>query len=659
MVNWKKTVSVILCGAMVGIPGGMMNNMVNVMAAQEDGMDLAAEDGTSGEYVQEDEKLAFDMDKWNYDGENDVYWQIGVNYCSRPETEEYETMGIYVPGKYMNGDANGDGTYTCTVNEEGEINGYTASTAPVVFPVNTAGYSAQAAPSSYSYSGLSQYLDAGFIYIYAGMRGRDNGYDDSGNLEYSGGAPWGVTDLKAAVRYYRYNSDCLPGNTDSIFTFGHSGGGAQSAVMGASGDSELYNEYLESIGAAMYDKEDNKLSDAVSGAMCWCPITSLDYADEAYEWNMGQYSDSDTRSEDTWTSALSEDLAEAYAEYINELGLKDADGNILTLDVSDEGVYTEGSYYDYMMSVVEESLNNFLGDTQFPYTKSSGMMGDGGFAGAGERSGKGAGEKRGMENIPDGDELPDKGELVNGGELPDDSEKPDRGQLPDSGVPGGSGFGSGSGEETTYETVQDYIDSLNEDGTWVAYDEDGNTAYITSMEDFVQHCKTASKSVGAFDDLERSQAENRVFGNDESDALHFDTVLAGLLEENQEEYASYSDWDESVAEEYQQDLEETDKLGTDSGTRQNMYNPMYYLSDYYEGYNTSTPASYWRINTGIEQGDTALTVETNLVLALDQNENVEDVEFATVWGLGHTTAERTGDSTTNFIEWVNQCVSKG
>ena len=53
--------------------------------------------------------------------------------------------------------------------------------------------------------------------------------------------------------------------------------------MGATGDSQLYFEYLESIGAAMLDDDGNYISDAISGAMCWCPITALDYADEAYE----------------------------------------------------------------------------------------------------------------------------------------------------------------------------------------------------------------------------------------------------------------------------------------------------------------------------------------------------------------------------------------
>ena len=37
------------------------------------------------------------------------------------------------------------------------------------------------------------------------------------------------------------------------------------------------------------------------------------------------------------------------------------------------------------------------------------------------------------------------------------------------------------------------------------------------------------------------------------------------------------------------------------------------------------------------------------------SKQVEDVDFATVWGQGHTMAERTGSSTENFIAWVNGC----
>ena len=36
-------------------------------------------------------------------------------------------------------------------------------------------------------------------------------------------------------------------------------------------------------------------------------------------------------------------------------------------------------------------------------------------------------------------------------------------------------------------------------------------------------------------------------------------------------------------------------------------------------------------------------------------DSVEDVDFTTVWAQGHSTAERSGNSTSNFIKWVNIC----
>ena len=47
-----------------------------------------------------------------------------------------------------------------------------------------------------------------------------------------------------------------------------------------------------------------------------------------------------------------------------------------------------------------------------------------------------------------------------------------------------------------------------------------------------------------------------------------------------------------------------------------MYNPLYYFSGYYDGYQKSAVADYWRIRTGIAQSDTSLTTEVNLALAL-------------------------------------------
>ena len=562
------------------------------------------------------EKLAINMDNWSYDKTNDIYYQIGLVYCMNPKDTDYESCGIYVPGKYFDANENSNGTYSCTLKNDAKVGNYTASDAPIVIQVNTPGYSSCKAPTRYNADEVKDYTDAGFIYLNAGCHGRDNGQ-----------APDGVTDLKAAVTYYRFNGDVLPGNSERVFTFGHSGGGAQSAIMGASGNSELYNPYLESIGAAMVDKDGNALSNAIDGAMCWCPITNLDTADAAYEWNMGQYA----RSNSSFTAELSNDLSSEYATYINELGLKDPNGNTLTLEKSDSGVYASGSYYDYMMSVTEESLNNFLNDTTFPYSPSSGGMG-----------GMPSGE------APTGDTLSDSGSMPSG-------EAPSRDTNGE--APSDSGNNESSSTSESYETAQDYIDSLNGNETWIEYDASTNTAKITSLEVFVKHCKNPSKSVPAFDDLERSQAENGVFGFNSNDSAHFDKIVADLLSNNSDKYSKYSDYSADYASQYTSDLAKTDSQNNSMETRVNMYNPMYYLCDYYDGAGSSDVAKYWRINTGIEQGDTSQCVDVNLYLAVLGKVGSDNVEFSTVWGQGHTQAERTGDSTTNFINWVNNCLN--
>ncbi len=199
-------------------------------------------------------------------------------------------------------------------------------------------------------------------------------------------------------------------------------------------------------------------------------------------------------------------------------------------------------------------------------------------------------------------------------------------------------------DSATYETAEEYIASLNKDVQWVSYDSETNTATITSVADFAKVCKSASKSVGAFDDLNRTQGENELFGYGDGNGAHFDPIMADFLVGTEYEEA------------FKEDLAKTDALGNTVDVRLNMYNPMYYLSDYYEGYKTSSPAKYWRIRTGINQGDTALTTEMNLALALESYG--ADVDFETVWAQAHVEAERTGSSSENFIAWVNECLAE-
>ena len=224
-----------------------------------------------------------------------------------------------------------------------------------------------------------------------------------------------------------------------------------------------FNDYLNTIGAAMKDANNKDIKDNIKGSQCWCPITNLDTADAAYEWNMGQYFSTGTRASGTFTKSLSNDLTQKYVEYVNDIKLKDPKGNELTLTGTNEG-----TYYDYLKSIIQGSLNNFLSDTTFPYTPSSNQGGPGG------------------------------------------------GGNPPSGDPPSGGNGPSTRRLDTYQTASEYISSLNSDSTWVTYDSSTNKATITNVGDFVTNCKSVTKDVGAFDSLSKSQAENKLFGIDSS-----------------------------------------------------------------------------------------------------------------------------------------------
>ena len=521
--------------------------------------------------------LEFNTSNWDFDSTNGVYYQIGLKYCTNIVNIDYQTMAIYVPKEFLSCNENGD-KYKCDINKSGKKGWFSASNAPIVFPVETPGYSAMKAPTSYKYETVSAYVTKGIIFAYAGCRGRYEGGET-----FPAGAPWGVTDLKTAIRYLRYNKNFIPGDTGKIYTFGFSGGGAQSCLMGVTGNSELYTKYLENNGAAMEDSEGNKIKDNVKGSQCWCPITNLDTADEAYEWNMGQYYNTDTRAEGKFTEILSKDLADEYVKYINDIKLKDPKGNELTLTETNSG-----TYYDYLKSIIEESLNNFFSDTTFPWTRK--------------------------------DEKP--------GPRPENLE-----------------------EEKTFNTISEYISFLNSENEWVKYDSTKNKYIITNIGDFVKNCKSASKKVGAFDDFNRNQAENQVFGISGTNySKHFDKIMYNLLNNNKEKYQTKSDWKDSYPDDYLNDFDDKDSLQSEISYRLNMYNPMYYLISYYQGFNTSDVADYFRINSGIFQSDTGNVVEMNLYLAL-MNLG-KKVNFTNVWEKQHTKAERKGDSDTNFINWI-------
>lgn len=580
--------------------------------------------------VKKYQKLSIDMSAWKHDEENDVFYQLGVSYCLNPVSDAYETLAIFVPGAYL-APVDDSKKPEYQINEDATVGAYTPATAPVVIPINSGTLKPQACPTSYSYAGLAPYLNAGCIYVYAGFRGRSSGYESGGDGVYAGGDPWPAVDLKAAIRYLRYNSEVLPCDTSRIFTFGFSAGGGVSVLMGCSGNSKLYEPYLEEIGAAAYDATGETLSDTIFGSASWCPVTTFDTADASYEWMMGQYFDDNTRAEGTWTKLLSNDLVYAYAAYVNAVGLRTPDDQALELYETAGELFTDGTYYTFMLSCIEEAATAFFSTTQFPYTYTPQYLVNANFPGDPNLQSVGAG----TSDV----------EAVTG-----DASAQAAGLASD-----GKNAGKASVQSVVYNTDIDYVNDLNSDSSWLTYNQRFATVRITSLGDFVRHLKKAVKDVGAFDAPDRSTFENQLFGTDKVGSLHFSKMMCDLVAAGSENYAKGASWNESYVDDWANDLQELDALDVNMSTRMDMFNPLFYVSGYYEGFGSADVAPHWRINSGLFQTDTSLCTEMNLALALQHYDGVSDVQFTPVWGQGHVLAEASGSAEENLLGWIASC----
>lgn len=263
----------------------------------------------------------------------------GIVYVSNPVSVGYQTMNFYVPAEYGEGKS---------------VRGYTAETAPVFLPNMVGGYM-PGPPGNPGVdrmgrpNAVSQALAKGFVVAAPGARGRTL-TDDNGL--YIGKAPACIVDLKAAVRYLRYNDAVMPGNAERIISNGTSAGGALSSLLGATGNSADYEPFLKAVGAAA-------ARDDIFAASCYCPITNLDNADAAYEWlfhgvwDYVQFGRKLTMDADQ--IGLSQKLKALFPAYVNSLGLRSPDGRALTLDKNGEGIFK-----DYVKSFVIASAQRAL-----------------------------------------------------------------------------------------------------------------------------------------------------------------------------------------------------------------------------------------------------------------------------------------------------------
>ena len=190
-----------------------------------------------------------------------------------------------------------------------------------------------------SYDNGELALANGYVVVEPGCRGRDLQWSSSEGGEYYGKAPAAIVDLKAAIRYVRHNTG-IPGNKDWIISTGGSAGGALSSLVGASGNSSLYDSYLTALGAASED-------DSVYLSACYSPITDLDHADGQYEWMWSTLSlqasgggPGGSTSSTTFNSTVSTQLKEQFATYQQSLALSGINGF---------GTLSADNYSSYMM----------------------------------------------------------------------------------------------------------------------------------------------------------------------------------------------------------------------------------------------------------------------------------------------------------------------
>lgn len=243
----------------------------------------------------------------------------GIPYVTNIEDSTYQTLNIYVPDRLA-----------------------PVSRVPILLRTYVGGYAASTAKAPSPSDATGRALSEGYVVCIPGSRGNNSTITRDGHTIVTGTAPRGLLDLKAAVRYLRYNDALIPGDAERIFTDGTSAGGAMSTLLGATAGAPAYEPMLEAMGAA-------PATDNVYAAICYCPITDLNHADMEYEWLYG-CTNRGVRHLDSAQIAVSEALAAECPAYIDSLRLRAGDGTAITA----------ANYLDYLKTFIIASAHRAL-----------------------------------------------------------------------------------------------------------------------------------------------------------------------------------------------------------------------------------------------------------------------------------------------------------
>lgn len=562
-------------------------------------------------------ELADCRDAWFFDEKYRVWCLEDILYTDKSTTPKFQRLSIFVPEAYMK--EKGE------IDPKGEMKGYTAETAPVIFENNSAGYMQMPhvwldGPRCYAHP----YLEQGYIYVTCGNRGHETKDSDG---KFCGKAPVNLVDLKTGIRFIRHNRASIPGDMTKIISVGWSAGGAMSALLAVSGDNKHFTPYLEANGAFMDE------SDAVYAAQIYCPIVDLEHADLAYEWLFGADKENEASPAGPagvmtpFEESLSAVLSKNYIEYFNSLGLR----HPLTgekLVIGEDG--RSGSGLDYLMEKLNESASIYLtklekGELPEKYSVSAYLSGSYTYkapAPMGKKEDDAdlmqghAGPGVALNKPPQGNKPPFGDQPVEPPTLGDMVSRPPRGV-------------------EAHPFVPPMVELPGKDKReWLSWD--GKKAVIRDIDSYILNHRRRMKPCTSFDVLGMNSGENKVFGNKDIPMRHFNRYIAGAIEELKdqfpEEYAKYYAGYAAVS-------------GNQELDRQiYLINPFNYIGTEEK----STQAQYYRIRVGASDADTSFSVSMTLACLLAGAG--KDVDYQLVWEQPHSEADYPGE----VIAWIEE-----
>lgn len=182
-------------------------------------------------------------------------------------------------------------------------------------------------------------------------------------------------------------------------------------------------------------------------------------------------------------------------------------------------------------------------------------------------------------------------------------------------------------------TYVEDVDAFVAENAYLSYD--GENVSADTVDTFVAESMSRSKGAPSFDGLERENRENELF-----DGKHFSMEMLTILEELSGEYEEAAEvLDAYKAEITEERLEEV-----------RLMTPNTFLS----GEESAAAAPYWRFRIGTTDGDLGAVSAWTMTQLLQENQNVKDVDYGLVWGVGHMAADYSYEDVQTYIDSICQ-----